>query len=78
MSCCGKSSMIMPRRGSRTRGKIFAADVYFRYVGKSSLAAVGPVTGRQYQFNGHGARLLVDRRDAPSFMGVPNLRLLRV
>jgi hypothetical protein len=38
------------------------------------LTAVGPITGRRYRFNGPGARVAVDSRDAPSMRAVPNLR----
>lgn len=75
--CCGKSKMIIPTRANG-RFKPLAADMFFRYVGQTSMAAVGPVTGRTYYFNGFGARLLIDRRDAPSFAGVPNLRAIRL
>jgi hypothetical protein len=46
------------------------------YVGGKALTAVGPVTGRQYRFEGPGARINVDRRDRPGLSTIALLRAL--
>jgi hypothetical protein len=51
--------------------------VSFEYVGRSTLTAIGPVTGRRYRFGAPGARVAVDVRDRPSLVSVPHLRQLR-
>jgi hypothetical protein len=48
--------------------------VYFEYVGRTTLTAVGPVSGKHYRFVGPGAQLIVDPRDKLSLAAVPNLR----
>jgi hypothetical protein len=48
----------------------------FQYVGKTALAAIGLVSGRQYRFASPGAILQVDPRDRASLAVVPNLRQL--
>jgi len=53
------------------------ADPEFRYVGASSLTVTGPVTGRAYRFAAPGARLAVNRHDAPSLLYVPSLQPVR-
>jgi hypothetical protein len=52
-------------------------DPEFRYVGASSLTVTGPVTGRAYRFPAPGARLAVNRHDAPSLLYVPSLQPVR-
>ena len=54
-----------------------AVDPEFRYVGASSLTVTGPVTGRTYRFPSPGARLAVNRHDAPSLLYVPSLQPVR-
>ena len=54
-----------------------APAVLFEYVGNTGLTATGPFTGRRYRFDGTGAQVEVDARDAASLMGVPNLRRVR-
>ena len=56
------------------RGFLAQTPLYFEYLGDTGLTAVGPITGRRYRFNGPGARVAVDSRDAPSMRAVPNLR----
>ncbi|HSF39977.1 MAG TPA: hypothetical protein VLT87_09310 [Thermoanaerobaculia bacterium] len=46
-------------------------------MGTTGLTGTGPFTGRRYRFDGPGARVEVDARDAPSMAGVPNLRRVR-
>ena len=49
----------------------------FEYVGRSAVTAIGPVTGRRYNFTTPGARVAVDLRDRGGLAFVPSLRLLR-
>jgi len=46
----------------------------FQYTGPTSLTAIGPVSGRHYQFPKTGAVVAVDPRDRASLAAVPNLR----
>jgi hypothetical protein len=46
----------------------------FRYVGKTAITAVGPISGREYRFGYPGAIVQVDPRDRASLAAVPNLR----
>jgi len=48
--------------------------VRFTYTGRTTLSIMGAVTGRQYRFDGTGATLAVDRRDAYALSAVPTLR----
>jgi hypothetical protein len=48
--------------------------IAFEYTGATGLSLRGPITGRGYRFNGPGARVDVDARDAAWIGGVPNLR----
>lgn len=78
MGCCGKNRL-MRRIENDLRPQVvptprIPSARYFEYVGKTSLTALGPVTGRRYRFERPGALLAVDARDAPSMVGVPNLR----
>jgi hypothetical protein len=50
------------------------ADPLFEYVGSTTLQVTGPVTGRQYRFEGRGARRAISRHDAPSLLHIPGLR----
>ncbi len=50
---------------------------YFEYTGATGLTVHGPVTGRRYRFDGHGARLAVDLRDRRPLAAVPDLRPVR-
>jgi hypothetical protein len=78
MGCCGKNRLVRqvendgPLRVMPTPRAPSAQ--YFEYIGKTSLTAFGPVTGRHYRFARPGALLAVDERDGPSMAGVPNLR----
>lgn len=91
MSCCGKQrGQIGP---TRTSGASFrpapAASgaappaahrftVDFEYLGATSLTAVGPVTGRRYQFDRRLVPIVaVDVRDREALAGIPNLREIR-
>ena len=59
---------------SPSPGPVLSDVVYFQYLGKTGLTATGPITGRRYRFDGHGAVSPVDERDAPSVTAIPNLR----
>ncbi|HEY6253111.1 MAG TPA: hypothetical protein VI685_24390 [Candidatus Angelobacter sp.] len=48
--------------------------VAFEYTGNSRLTVIGPVTRARYEFQGHGARLNVDRRDSNSLATVATLK----
>lgn len=88
MSCCGRGSRSPGTIGSPREsapppgGRGFPASqrahpvVYFRYVGRTSLVARGPVTRRSYRFAGPGAVLGVDRRDAHTLVAIPRLERL--
>jgi hypothetical protein len=51
--------------------------VSFEYIGRTSLTAIGRITGRRYRFGMPGARVAVDLRDRHSLLSVPHLRQLR-
>lgn len=86
MACCGQNRSQRPTMGPLGR---LPADstpgatatppgarnlAQFEYLGKTALTAIGPVTGRRYRFQGRGARVAVDARDAAGMIAVPNLR----
>ncbi len=86
MSCCGKKREQF-HGAAQTRQALEPAQsttaqlrptryavVYFEYLGATGLTVLGPITGKRYRFNGHGARVAVDLRDRPSMAAVPNLR----
>ncbi len=82
MSCCGgkrravsqsKATAPGPERAARQR-VYHPETVTFEYTGQTGLTAFGPFTRRRYRFAGPGARVEVDRRDAPSLTAVPGLR----
>lgn len=86
MSCCGQRlSQLAPtptpvspsasNAGARSAAGLFS-DPVFEYVGSTSLVVTGSVTGRAYRFDRPGARLVINRHDASSFVHVPNLRHL--
>jgi hypothetical protein len=81
MACCGgkRAEARLTGTGSgRTQGTAIhmpeVRTITFEYVGRKSLMVQGHVTGFRYQFHAPGARVAVDRRDASSVAGVPNLR----
>ena len=88
MACCGKGRSQFqtaartvpganPTPVLRPRVEMTAAAVRFEYLGTTALTVRGPITGRNYRFNGPGGQVAVDRRDAPSMMAVPKLRTVR-
>lgn len=46
----------------------------FQYTGPTALTAIGPLSGRRYQFPRTGAVVVVDPRDRASLATVPGLR----
>jgi hypothetical protein len=46
----------------------------FQYTGPTALTAIGPLSGRRYQFTRPGAVIAVDPRDRASLATVPHLR----
>lgn len=79
MSCCGKnranlSTATSPTRAPTGASAATAAPAEFEYLGGSVLTVIGPATGVQYRFVGHGARVRVDPRDRASLAVVPHLR----
>lgn len=51
--------------------------VRFQYVGRARLRVRGAITGRAYDFEGRGATVSVDGRDAPFLLGEASLRVLQ-
>ncbi len=84
MACCGKMRSqfraAAPRRPLSVGRTTVASPpdarplAYFEYFGPTGLTAIGPVTGRRYRFEGRGARVAIDQRDASGMLAVPNLR----
>jgi hypothetical protein len=75
--CCGSTRASLGQRLIRVDRLDAPADagtVPFTYTGRTALAVVGSVTGRLYRFEGTGATLAVDRRDAAGLAAVPALR----
>ncbi len=78
MSCCGgkRAEMMaaVPVSPGRTPLQSRTEQVYFQYIGRTSLIAVGGATGLRYQFSFPGAVVATDPRDRRSLAGVPHLR----
>ena len=51
--------------------------VYFQYVGRTGLSVIGPMSGKRYRFDRHGATIPADPRDRRSLAAVPGLRQAR-
>jgi hypothetical protein len=81
MGCCGNNRRPLPVENNETPHVTFTPPAptfqYFEYVGKTSLTAIGNVTGHRYRFAGPGVAVEVDSRDAPSMAGVPNVRRVK-
>ena len=84
MSCCGKARA---QARASTQGQVKfqprvatsmisppVGTVAFEYTGTSRLTVIGPVSRARYEFQGHGARVNVDRRDSSSLATVAVLR----
>lgn len=86
MSCCGQHrqqfhGLVQRHPAARSSQAASApprptrhAAAYFEYRGNTGLTVLGPITGKRYRFDRHGARVAVDLRDRPSLAAVPNLR----
>lgn len=86
MACCGKQRQQFNGTAQTYQGrKGIASDfsnreqkrssyAYFQYLGKTGLTVIGPVSGKRYRFDGHGATVAVDLGDRRSLAAVPNLR----
>ena len=88
MCSCGKMTASLPRISRSTNpgtdastsqpdGVAAHGAVSFEYIGRTSLTAIGRITGRRYRFGVPGARVAVDLRDRHSLLSVPHLRQLR-
>ena len=71
MSCCGNKRTAFI--GSYSTGGAVQRH-FFRYVGRTALTVVGPVSGKYYRFVAPGATVESDPRDAASLEKVPQLR----
>jgi len=80
MSCCGnrhtgQQTRTVPSSGPASNASESApSDPVFEYLGASALTLTGPITGRTYCFEHRGARMPVNRHDAPSLLYIPNLK----
>src|SRR6516164_1237660 len=87
MACCGRQIPVIGGGASaasrfhpapagqtaRTQVRL-RTRVYFEYVGRTGMTAIGAVTGRRYRFERPGARAAVDPADKPSLAKVPHLK----
>jgi hypothetical protein len=53
------------------------SQVYFEYLGNTALTVVGPGSGRNYRFEGRGARREVDLRDRRALTAIAQLKEVR-
>lgn len=76
MCGCGGARTSVEQSPARTevRGQEAESTVRFTYVGRTRLAIVGSATRTLYRFEGSGATLTVDRRDAYGLSALPALR----
>ena len=79
--CCGQGrrQLRMDRGGARRSDPARPAPpqpgpMAFEYVGTSSLALVGPYSGREYRFPGPGAQGVVEPVDQAYLAGIRALR----
>ena len=77
MSCCGsKRQSFLPETSDNSAASaVSEAIVYvkFRYTGQRSMVVTGGMTGARYRFPAPGAEAMVDHRDAPGMVAVPNM-----
>jgi len=75
--CCGRGTRTglgqVATRTDRRFVESAAPGVRFMYTGRTALMATGAGTGRLYRFEGSGAILAVDRRDAYGLGTIPAL-----
>jgi len=87
MACCGQQrqqmrTQIVPVRQASTaheavplsQSPIQEQGTAFKYIGKTAMTAVSPLSGRQYRFGHPGAIVRVDARDRASLAAIANLR----
>ena len=77
--CCGSARTNLGQRPTRPTpidrsGADGAPAVQFTYTGRTSLAVLGGATRTLYRFEGTGATLAIDRRDALGLAAVPLLQ----
>lgn len=84
--CCGNKTMrpngayrpaTNVQRSVATQGRAATAPSFFEHLATGMLVVQGPVSGKEYRFNGQGATAIVDPRDRASLKGVPHIRELR-
>jgi hypothetical protein len=78
--CCGGARVSLgqpPTRVDRRGEQGEERAVRFTYIGRTILTVVGSATRTLYRFDGAGATLAVDRRDAYGLIAVPTLRRVR-
>lgn len=85
MGCCGNHRQKQYGKQSEAQARVQRhapvhdipsgdyEKVFFQYVGKTGLTAIGPISGTRYRFVAPGAILPVDARDRRSLLNVPNL-----
>lgn len=79
MPCCGNAHRATIEAaglaaGTKALNPAHAGAAYFQYSGKTRLSVIGGVTRRLYQFDGPAACAIIDGRDVPSLLAIPNLR----
>lgn len=75
--CCGGARTTLgqpPTRGEARGTQDIARPARFTYVGRTRLTVIGSATRMLYRFDGPGATLPVDHRDAYGLGAVPTLR----
>ncbi|HEY5253124.1 MAG TPA: hypothetical protein VIJ53_00635 [Acidobacteriaceae bacterium] len=78
MSCCGNGRRILTEEPQTHPGTVRAdrsmnSAALFQYTGNGRLTVVGSGTKTVYVFDGRGARVVVNGRDAASLAAVPSL-----
>jgi hypothetical protein len=92
MGCCGKNTprnkaptrtaypnpprATMPAQPAALTQPPVAGGTFMEYVGPTRMMVRGPVSGRVYRFAKSRVSVLIDARDAPLLLAVPNLRLV--
>ena len=79
MGCCGQSRGTINTSGTAVgtkRPPPRPRATLFEYTGSTAMTVTGPMSGARYRFDGPGAKVQIDMRDAPSMAAVPNVRRL--
>ena len=77
MSCCGKGRVAVGGRAAPPNMRMPLQPrptVMIEYIGETSMAVLGPITGTRYFFDAKGAQAAVDLRDRPYLLTIPTLR----